>query len=348
MNTAKRIAICGAAAVLGGVFSVYSHVLLLPVLALAAYMGSEWGLPYLIPVIGGIAAGMLLGFEPELSLYITLAMFIAAAIALTVYGRKRLPHRYGLLAAAVIILLGTYLSLALEPILAGKPPYTKAVELWENSYVPMASAALSQDSLNTLKSFSALIPDFLMFCCVLSAEAQALLLILLFRLWHRIFKTSPRKMARFCYWRLPKSALIFVIIAAAAAGLCYLLRLEQANSVALTMGLIAVSLFAVQGLAFLSFVLEFSEAPRGMKYLLWGMTLFLSPYSMIFLSLVGIREQLKKRRSAILLAIKEKLRRSKAQERAEELAKYGYIREEKEKADKEEGEKPEDGSSPEE
>ena len=330
MNTVKRIMICGGAAVLAGVFSVYSHILLLPVIALAAYMGSEWGLPFSRPVIGGITAGMLIAFTPDLALCITLAMYVILIIALTVYAKKRLPHRYGLLAAAAIILLGTYLALALEPMLAGQPPYLKAVELWEQSYLKVASSAFSVESVKLLEGFTALIPDFLMFCCLLSAEVQGLALILLIMLWHKVFRTRPRRMVKFRYWRLPKTALAFIIIAAAAAGLCYLLRLEQANSVALTLGLIVISMFAVQGLAFLMFVLELSEAPRGLSWLLWGGVVLFLPYSLIFLSLVGIREQLKNRRGYIMRAIKEKLLRARAQSQADEYAKYGYIREEKE------------------
>ena len=340
-----KFAICAAAALAGGLFSVFSQLFLLPVIALAAYMGSEWGVGFEAPVLGAVAAGMLLFFGHDAALYITLAMYLLAAVALTVYGKKRLPHRYGLLGLAVILLLGNYLAITIEPMLSGQPPYARAVELWETSYLPAAAQTLSAESMQALESAGALIPEFLMFFCVLIAEASALALILLYRLCHRLFRTKPRPMARFCYWRLPKSALLFVIFSAAAAGLCYLLKLEQANSVALTMGLISSSLFAIQGLAFLSFVLEFSGAPKGLRWLLWGLSFFLLPYSMIFLSLVGIREHLKNRRGRIMNELKDRLKRSRAIQREEEYAKYGYIRDDEEEKndDKDASDKGSDG-----
>lgn len=327
MNKSVRIPICLGAALLGGVFSVFSHALLLPVLALAAYMGANWGVFYLIPVLAGIAGGIFLAFSVSPSLIVTLVMLLSVPVFLTFYEKRRFPHRYALLGLTAIICLGTYLGITIEPMLAGKAPYADAVELWDTVFIPAVSSASSQSVSELMSGFSEIIPDILMFISLLWAQICALALILLLRLWHRVFRTQPAPMARFCDWRLPSSTLIGCIMLAAAIAAVYIARFSQAKAVALTLGLIIVSLLSVQGLAFMLFVLRYSRAPRGLRVFFWVAMALMFPYCFILLSFIGAREQIKNRRRLIRQKLSGADGMSKAERRAEEYAKYGYIRE---------------------
>jgi hypothetical protein len=328
MKTGFKILISLAAAALAGVFSLFSHVLLLPVVALAAYMGSEWGEVYLVPVLAAMTAAMLAAFKLDAPLIITLALFLSAAVFLTVYGKKRFPHRYAVLALAALFTLGVYLSITIVPMLEGRPPYEDAVEMWEEGYAK-AMSGIAADYSDTAQSFSQAIPTVLMLTCILTGELASMALVLLFRLCHRIFGTSPAPMAKLRNWRLPANSLLGALIMLAAIGLVYLFKVAQANAIALALGGIIVTLFSVQGLAFMTFVLQVSEAPRGLRIFLWAFIVLAFPYSLLVLTFIGVREQIRDRRRMIIKSIREARPMTEAQRRAEEYEKYGYIREDK-------------------
>lgn len=328
MKTGSKIIISLAAAIAAGLLSLFSHVLLLPVIALAAYMGAEWGWAYLAPTLAAIAGALLAAFELDASLIVILVMFISAAVLLTVYAGRRLPHRYALLILSALFCVGTYLSVSIVPMLEGRPPYADAVELWEKSYSQSISGLLPNSS-ETAAAFSAAIPTVLMPSCLLAGELAGLALIFLLRLWHRFFKTAPAPMAKLRDWRLPSNSLLGALMLLLAIGACYLFRVAQANAIALSLGAIIVTMFSVQGFAFITFVLQVSEAPRGLGIFMWVSLILLFPYSLLVLTFIGVREQIRSRRRLITRKLREAERMSKAERRAEELAKYGYIRDEK-------------------
>lgn len=331
MDKKYRLPICVGAAVLGFAFSVFSHPLLIPVLALGAYMAVCWGALYLVPVELCVAAGILLWFGADPGTLSLLVSFLLAPVVLAFVYKKKLPHRYAVLALAVILCLGNYLSAALEPMLNGEPPYAAVVEAWETELLPRLSGLAGSSS--ALDSVSLILPDVLMPGTILISEAAALALVLFYALCHRIFRTEPMKMAKFSMWRLPKTAIPGSIIMAAAIALVYILRVSQANAIAFSLLVAIASLFSVQGLAYLRFVFEFSKAPGGARVLLWVLVLTTFPYSLVFLSFIGIREQLQKRRPQIKKYLESESAMSRLEKQADEYAKYGYIRETKDKKD---------------
>ncbi|MCR5809318.1 MAG: YybS family protein [Clostridiales bacterium] len=335
MDKKYRLPICIGAAVLGLAFSVFSHILLIPVLALAGYMAACWGAAYLIPVEAAAAAGMLLWFGPDPGAIALLCSFLLCPVILTVYYKKKLPHRYAVLALAVILCLGNYLSVSLEPMLKGDPPYAAVVESWETVILPSLSKIAGDAS--ALDSVSAIIPDVLMPGTILLSEGLALALVLFFKLCHRIFRTEPRKMAKFSAWRLPKTAIPGCLIMAVGIALVYILRAAQANAIAFSIIIMIASLFSIQGLSYLFFVFEIGKAGGGVRVVLFAMVLFTFPYSLIFLSFLGIREQIQKRRAAIIKYLDATKEMSRLEKRADEYAKYGYIRETEEDDEKKDG-----------
>ena len=337
MKTGTKVIISLGAAALAGVFSLFSHVLLLPVVALAAYMGSEWGSVYLVPTLAAVTGALLAFFKIDAPLIVTLALFLSAAVFLTVYAKRRLPHRYAVLVLALLFSVGVYLSIAITPMLEGRPPYEDAAILWEESFKG-AFGGLLADRAGSIAEFSRAIPTVLMPACILSGELAAMALIFLLRLWQRIFKTPRAPMAKLSFWRLPANSLIGALMLLLAAAAFFIFRAAQAGAIALSLGTIIVSMFSVQGAAFITFVLRFSEAPRGLRIFLWGFVILLVPYSLLVLTFIGVREQIRSRRLLVIKQIRESSDMTRAQRRADELAKYGYIREDKKGSESDEPE----------
>ena len=331
MKKVYKILICAGAAIVSFPLAFTSQIALLPLIALAAYMGSEWGLLYLLPPLAGIASGVIAGFSSAAEMLPQLVMLIGAAIILTAYAKKRFPHRFAVLGLAVLICVGYYFSMTLGSLLDGKAPHAGIIEEWDNVYYPRFSEAFSgmpggQDMLETMNSIPLVLPDLLMWLSVLAGEAYSLALVLLFRLWHKAFGTKPARMAPLAEWRLPGSVLAGSLLMLAAIGLVYLLKLDHANSIAYSLGLIVASMFAVQGFAYLIFMFTVVRAPKFVRVLLWIFSIIFFPYSMGFLAFMGIKEQLTKRRSAIRKLFMEQRAMRKRTDKATELEKYGYVR----------------------
>ncbi|MBO4562328.1 MAG: DUF2232 domain-containing protein [Clostridia bacterium] len=334
MNKNHKTLICFGAAVLCLAVSMFSRLLLTPLIALAAYMAVEWGLVYLFPPLVGLTVGIFAAFGFDSSSLPILVSFILAAVMLTVYGKKRLPHRYCVLGLAVILCLGSYLSLTLGSMLAGEPPHTEAAKIWESvwdSAIPasLSSGSAAEEISDIGASVALMLPDLLMLASVMLGEALALGLVLLYRLCHKVFKTVPAPMARFSAWRLPSGSIVGGLILLSAIGLAFLLKLDGAKAVAFALGFITASLFSVQGLAYFFFVFEMSKAPSSVRTVFCVFCALTFPYCMLFLAAIGVREQIQKRRRAVRLYLESIKNMSEFEKRSDELAKYGYIREDK-------------------
>ena len=336
MKTVFKILICAAASIAAALCAAFSTALLIPVLALAVFMGVYWGTVYLLPPLIGAAAGTVIFLGGDVGALPELFMYLLAPAFLTIIEKRRLPHRYGVLGLAVIFCLGLYLSMALGSILAGKPPYYGVLETWDNVYYPrildlFSGAAGGADTLEALADIRAVIPDTLMWTCILTGEAYSMALVMLYRLWHRAFGVKPRRMADLPDWRLPKSFLIGSGMMLAAIGLVYAFGLAQANAIAYSLGLIIASLYGVQGAAYFMFMFRTVNAPAFMRVLLIVFTVLFFPFSLGFLAAFGLKEQITGKRAKIKKLIAERARENRPFSRADELAKYGYVREERAK-----------------
>ena len=345
MKTYLKILICAGTAAAAALFSVLAEALLIPVLALAAYMGAAWGAVYLLPVLIGCTAGVFLGFVPSVDLIPKLAMYLLAPSLLVLCERKAVPHRFTVLALAAVFCLGQYLSLSLSSLIAGKAPYEGALQTWDEFYAPMFERIFGgipggSETAETLGELRSFIPDTLLAGSILTAEIYSLALVLILRLWHRAFRTAPRPMADLPDWRLPQSVLIGSGMMLACIILAYVLKLDRANAAAWSLGLIICSLFAVQGLAYFFFMFRAVNAPGAARTVLIVLTVFLFPFSAALLAFFGLKEQITKKRPKITKLLAEKKRQEEPYSRAEELAKYGYIRrpESKDEGDKTDGE----------
>lgn len=343
MKNGTKIAICLGTAALTFVLAAFAQTLLIPLTALSAYMGAMWGLYYLAPSAIAACAGALLFGGTDPGSLAAAAMFLLIYAVLTAYLKKKFPHRYAVLALAVTVCVGQYLSMTIASMLAGRPPYSDVVDAWDRMvsevFTPVfGGIAGGGEVLSMFGDVSAAIPDTLMFMCILTAEGVSTALVMLTRLLHRLFKTEPAPMARFAEWRLPHTALIGGGIMLVCIALAYIFRLEQANSVAYSLGLIVASLFAVQGMAYLDFVFRVSRAPGFVRVLAWVLPVLAFPYSLLLLAFIGVKEQITKKRPKVKKYLMELSAQQRAMNRADELAKYGYVRQDAKKP-------PEDGES---
>ena len=343
MKRVHKLLIIFAATVLAFVFSAFAQILLVPVLALAAFLAVEWGAAYLAPVLIAVAAGAFLPGDFSAGAIVSVVYLWLIPIILVVYGKKRFPHRYAALALAVVITLGTYLSLTLGSMLRGLPPYAETVDEWAvmvDGYAEVFNGVYgSEDMLEMLTYFESLIPDLLMPYSVLTGEFFAFMLVIFYRLWSKLFKVEPQEMARFSEWRLPKNmhwgSLILVVVIAVV----YIARFERAAGIGLSLGLMVIPLFAAQGLAFFLALFSATKAPAGLRVLLFVFTVLLFPYSMLLLAFFGLREQLQNRRRIMKEYLASADQARLLRKDRDEYEKYGYIRrDEEEKKDKDKNE----------
>ncbi len=330
MKTGYKILICTGLCLLSAFFASFSQILMLPLLALAGFVGACWGIGYMLPVFPAMLFGIAAGLGIGVGTLPTAVMLVLIPVILAVCERKRIPHRYTLLMLAVVYCLGIYLSLTLGSMLQGEAPYAELVRSWQrigdDLHASFGQDANAADMLESFDNIGLLIPDTLMFVCVFMAEATAFALIMMFRLWQKLFRAAPRRMVRFPHWRLPSSALWGGLIMGAGIGLVYAFDLNQANSIALTLGLIISSLFSVQGMAYFAFMFEATGTPKLIRAFLWIGVAVTFPFSLILLTFTGIKEQITKRRSKITRLAVERRQRMAEQERRDEFEKYGYIR----------------------
>lgn len=339
MKTGFKILILLGVTLLAFGLSFISQALLLPVLAFAAFMAAEWGLWYALPVLGAVTAGSLLSLGTDPGGLASLVMLALVLIILTVYLKKRFPHRYCLLALAAVLTVGMYLSLTLTAILRGDKPHADAVAMFSEVIAEPITAAFAADKVTAASlteyfaEIESLIPDILMPMSLLSAEIYALGLILFLRLFSRLFKVTPAKMARLRDWRLPRTAHWGSLILIAAIVVCFIIRLERAAAVAFTLGIPIVSMFALQGFAFLLFMLSVPGAPKAARVLLFVITALLFPYSLAFLMFFGISEQIRPRRAYIVKMLEDLKREEEERREEDEYEKYGYVRRKKDEKD---------------
>lgn len=312
--------------------SFVSQALLLPFLALTAFMAAEWGLWYALPVAAAVTAGNLISFGTDAGGLASLAMILIVLAVMTFYGRKRFPHRYCLLALTAVLTVGMYLSMTLTSILQGQKPHTEVLQIFSEAIAEPMTAVFSADKtmVAALSEYFAeiegIIPDILMPMSVLTAELYAMLLIMLYRLFSKLFRVVPAPMAELKNWKLPRMAHWGSLILIAIIAACYLIRLERATAVALSLGIPIVSMFAMQGFCFLLFMLSVPNAPKFMRVLLFVFTILLFPYSLLFLTFFGLSEQIKPKRAQIVKMIDDYARDQEQRREEDELDKYGYIR----------------------
>lgn len=340
MKNGTKLLTAFAAGALAFGFSIFSQLFLMPVLAFAAVIAVEWGWYYIAPTVLGVCLGTLLFRDPGAGTYASLAMLLLVPTVLAVYGKRRFAHRYAVLILAAVVTLGTYLSMTLDSMLAGEAPYAGAVRIWEELLVVPAQEAAGSypaygDVAELFAELTELIPDILMPFSIAVGEFLGLFLVLFCRLFAKLLKAEPQKMAPFTEWRLPKTALWGGIILAVVIAAVYIAGFERATAIALSLGIIIVSLFSVQGLATLLFVLEAANSPKVLRVLLFVLTPLLFPYSLILLTVSGIREQITHRRRYIRQAMKEIAERLEREKDDDEMNKYGFIKKKDDKDDKE-------------
>ena len=218
----------------------------------------------------------------------------------------------------------------------------------------MLGDAYSADSRARVALVIESTPDLLMMLSLLLAEIMGFTVFIMGRVFYRAFRKEPTKMADITMWRLPSSALWGLLLTAAVCAAAFILKLNIAASLAWTMGLVFVSMFAVQGFSFISFLFARAHTSKGVKVFGVIFLVLFMPYTALFLALVGIYEQIGKKRLLVAAYERQMKLERILKKRHDDYEKYGYTAEdilaaaEKRKNDKagksEKGEKPEGGA----
>ena len=337
MKRSYRILICIAACAGALLLPAFELQLLLPpVIALAGFMAAEWGVSYLMPVLlcGGLGFCVLQPWLSTGSYYLTtpseycaVASFMLVTVSAAYFMRYKKPNRYAMLAYVAFTCAGVYLSVTANSIFAGKPPYTEAVEYLNGldaEFERVLGEAYSPESRAGIASLIAALPDVLMMLSLLMSELLAAAVFFFGRAYYRAFKVEPAPMAEFSQWRLPSSILWGLCITALVCAAVFLLSLNIAMALALTMGAAFVSLFALQGLSFMFFLFERSKSPGGLRVFTVIFIALFMLYTVPFLALIGIYEQIGKKR--LLIAAYERRMKLEQGYKAKSLdyEKYGY------------------------
>ena len=322
--------------------------LLPPVVALAAFMAAEWGVLYLLPALFAVLIGCCvpgigydsgrLAFELTPAVLCGAAAFGLYALTFAIFLRRKVKHRWAVLVLTAILCIGMYLRLTLGSMLEGKAPSAGVVS-YLYSVEEMLPAALGSAYDKTLgdamSAFIGVIPDILLMICLVAAEAAALATVLLARVWYRVFKKTPAPMARFADWRLPSSILLGTGLMIGVCVLAFILKLDAAPALGWTVSAALISLYSVQGMAYLMFVFEHSKAPAYIRAIAWVGAFMLLPYSSLFLTFMGFMEQVSKKRRVIAEYEKQMTAERARRSKADEYEKYGYVRTQKPPAKKE-------------
>lgn len=335
MKPGIKILISIGAGIACFLLSIFSQLLLMPFLALAAFMAAVWSPLYMLPALIGAAAGSLLPSAYDAGTFVTVGTYLLLPVFLTVSIRTKLPHRFTALGCAVLLTVGMYLSMTVDSLIAGDPPYAEAVRVWEVMMLEPLRETFSSDPgyasfLEGLESFTSYIPDVIMPSCVLSGCGVSLGLTVLTRLFYKLFRVEPhRKMARFIDWRLPHTALWGSLILLAVIPVAFIFRFERSIAITASVAAIVLGMFSVQGLAYLSFVLTIAKAPGGLKAILYLLAAVFFPHSMVVLSVFGVREQIRNDRRLMRKMSEDDRGMKEAERRSDEIYKYGYTRDEK-------------------
>ena len=336
MKTGYKILISVGAGLFCFIFSMFSQVLLMPFLTLGAFLAAVWSPVYMLPAVAGAAAGILV-FPSALTAgsFVTLGMYVILPVFIALCLGKKLPHRYAVLGSAVVLTVGMYLSMTVDSLIAGEAPYAGAVAVWNENMLSPLREALGSDPiyssfLEGLADFESYIPDVIMPSCLASGCGTAFAVVLLTRLFYKLFRIEPaRPMAQFKDWKLPQTAHWGCLIIAAVIPVAYIFRFERANAIAVSVAIIVLGLFSLQGLAYLTFVFAETGAPGGLRAMLFLFAAVLFPYSSVALTVFGLREQIKNDRRLMRKLRESDDRMKKARQRSDEINKYGYSRDEK-------------------
>ena len=341
MKKTYKVLICSGACLTALLLPLAGlEILLPPVIALTGFMAAEWGLSYLMPVLLAGAAGILgsqagfdngaLFFTPAAHTWCMLGCYAALLASAYVCLKFRLANRITLLSYAAILCIGIYLMLTIGSLLAGEPPYAGAVDYLQHAdggFAEALGSAYTQESRQMMQTIIGSVPDMLMMFTLAAAILLGFETFMFGRLFYRVFKASPRRMAELGRWRLPKSILIGTLITAAVCAAAFILKLSIAPALSYAMGLVFAVMYSVQGMAYITFILTRMRAGTGVRVVTWVLAMLFIPYSMIMLALLGIVEQITKKRDLVEAFERQAAMERRLRRKQDEYEKYGYTRE---------------------
>ncbi len=326
-----RMLICAGVCIAAAAILYLFPPLLIVVVAFAAAMGAAWGYVYAVPVLAAYCLAFAASAAKSVELCCIVAECVLLLPVLTIFLRKKVSHRYTLLAAAVIITVGSYFSLTLDSVLAGDAPSAGLVEELKafsadviRYYTDMGFNAVDLNGYFT--SLIEVIPDVLMTITMLYGEIVAFCVLMLTRMFCKALNAELRPMAPFYRWRLPQSTIGGVVFMAVVCAALFIFKASVATSFSFSIAVPFITMFAMQGLSFVFYIFNRTKVRVYGYILVVCMLILMFPYSLLFVLPIGVIEQIKNRRQVFDAAARQMELEAQRKAKLNEYDKYGYIR----------------------
>jgi hypothetical protein len=310
----KRFALAALIGLAGAAAGLLTPMLI-PAVALIAFIGVCWGPSYFAIAIAFTLCGVACGNSSGPIPLISMTASVAAAASLLTFGlRKKLPYRYITLGLAALCFAGLYCSIGLGNVLAGKAPYKTLVDnlaAYADTY-RKAGTSGAAELIETIGMLSDTIPVVFYGMLIMISEGATLATVLLARQFCKL-GGDLRPMARFREWQLPQSLKIGLPVLAGGVIVLLIAKVDFAQPVLYTVLYMLLPIFAAAGLGCLLFVGE--RRNNGFMKVIAFLMLFIAPFFTSIIGVFDLYSGLRRRMLKIDRLVKEAFERAEKEQR---------------------------------
>lgn len=292
----KRMIVIVALGLWGALGGIFVPALLLLSAALA-YVSLCYGGVYTAAAFLLASAGAVFTAGSQ-ALY-ALALLLPAAIVLTLFFKQKLPYRSAVACVTACFAIAYYLELCLPSLLAGEDAYAAMRDLTKqvlSLYETMGEISKTMGYAFAIPAVvsAALLdmtPQLTMITIMATAMTFAFTDVLCLERLARKGGAQLKPMAKLWDWRVTRESLVGAGILAGGAVAVRLLALKNAGAIVVTIEMILLGEFALNGFCYSEYVsrviVRQTGARRALRYVLY---ILFFPYSLIVLCLSGVAE----------------------------------------------------------
>lgn len=281
----------GALAALASVYVPYAS---LAAPAFLAFVFAAWGTAGIVSALTGALAASLLTLDVADAAY-TLSLYLPASLIMGWVIRENKPWRAAVSASALAMGVALYLNMSLPYMLEGSNPF-EAVQKAIGALASQMSAEMQalypadtqglQLIKETFASIEEIAPQLMMYLVCGLAMLFALIDVVIARTLLKKTGTTLRPMTHFALWQLGGHYVHVTLAAIAGTAAVFILGLDNADAVfAAASGIVMMPLM-LMGVCYMEFTLRMSpKKSAGRRVAFYIFTVFLLPYSLIFLGL---------------------------------------------------------------
>ena len=271
--------------------------------AFIAFAWAAWGLAPGVAATAAAAAASLAFAGMESGLYI-LGMFLPSAVAIGVLLAGNKPYRSAVCAGALLVALGSYLSMCLPAIIAGNDPFALVREnfaAWGEFFLESAESMLGADATEAVAESFAMADELVPGITVISAGASGMMSglfsVLIARALVKKTGKETRPMAPFALWQLSRQYTWASFAALVGALAALLASLANADAVFAAAECVVLGPLFLNGICYMDFTIRMVK-PRnkGARIIFYVCAALLIPYSIFLLIGLGLLDRFMKTR----------------------------------------------------